>query len=287
MPQIHLLDTGCIGTDGGAMFGVVPKSLWQKFADCDENNFVTTALRNLYIEDGQRKIIVDTGIGNYNDNPDFIKHHRPSNPSFDHADALAAYNTTCDQITDLILTHLHFDHTGGIITRRDGQFLPTFPQARIWLQKEQWAWANNPSPKDRAGFIALHLDHLRDNPRLELIDGNHAISENVSTLPFYGHTPAMQCVKINKKGQTHFYTTDLIPLASHLRLPYVMAFDLEPLKTIQEKQKILDQAAQQKWTLIFQHDPENETGTVEKKNNRYHLIPTSIQTEKQDDQQIT
>lgn len=271
MPKIHLIDTGSIGTDGGAMFGVVPKTIWNKIADCDENNLVTTTLRNLYIEDGNRKIIVDTGIGNYNDHPEFIKHHRPSNPSFDHDDALAAYHISSAEITDLILTHLHFDHVGGIITRRDGQLVPTFPHARIWLQKKQWAWANNPSPKDQAGFIKSHLDHLRDNPLLQLIDGPTQITENISTLPFYGHTPAMQCVKIINQGQIVFYTTDLFPRAEHLHLPYVMAFDLDPMTTIQEKQNTLDQAIKENWTLIFQHDPINKSGTVIKQKNRYKL----------------
>jgi len=255
------------------MFGVVPKTIWNKIVDCDENNLITTSLRNLYIEDGNRKIIVDTGIGNYNDNPTFIKHHRPSNPAFDHDDALAAYHISSEDITDVILTHLHFDHVGGIITRRAGRLVPTFPQARIWLQKDQWSWANNPSPKDRPGFIKLHLDHLRDNPRLELIDGPTRITENISTLPFQGHTPAMQCVKIEKEGQIFFYTTDLFTRAAHLHLPYVMAFDLEPLKTIREKQRTLEQALAENWTLIFQHDPDNQSGTVQKQNNRYRLIP--------------
>ena len=273
MPKINLIDCGTIGTDGGAMFGVVPKTLWQRVAPCDENNLITNALRNLYLEDGDRKIIVDTGIGNYNDTPEFIKRHRPGNLSFDFAAALAAHHLTCDDITDVILTHLHYDHVGGIITRRDNRHVATFPHARIWLQKEQWTWANNPSPKDSPGFIPLHLDRLRDNPHVQLIDGPTQITENIATLPFYGHTPAMQCVKILNEGQIYFYTTDLFARAAHLHLPYVMAYDLHPLITIREKQRVLDQAIAENWTLIFQHDPDNEMGTAQKQNDRYSLRP--------------
>lgn len=269
--EFHTLYTGNVRTDGGAMFGVAPKLLWQKIETPDAENRIPIAMRNLLIRDAGRIFIVDTGIGDYNNNPTFIKHHNPDVLDYDHDVALKKHDLTTNDVTDVILTHLHYDHAGGVVTGRNGELTATFPNARIWLQREQWQWANNPSDRDRAGYMPAYMDFLRNRKDLELVDGKSQITPNMTVLPFYGHTPGMQCILFETEGEQYFYATDLFPLASHLHIPYVMAFDLEPLKTLAEKKRIADQAIADEWTLVFQHDPNHETGQLEQHKGRYRL----------------
>ena len=271
MIEINLIDTGHIGTDGGAMFGVVPKTIWEKLVECDDQNRVPTALRSLLITDGERKILVDTGIGNYHDEK-FKRMFAPDQPHFDFDDSLKPYGCSKEAITDIIMTHLHFDHAGGLVTKQGTEYVATFPNARVWLQRQQWDWANQPSSRDNAGFPEACLDMLRDHPRLELIEGERKLFDYITLLPLFGHTPAMQAVLIERGQEKIFFPSDLIPLATHLRLPYIMAFDLEPLKTIKEKQWSLSRAVDENWLIYFQHDPKYRSGHVEKRNGRFTLV---------------
>ena len=274
MVKIHMIDTGHVGTDGGAMFGVVPKTIWQKLIKPDEHNRVLTALRSLLIVDGQRNILIDTGIGNYHDEK-FNRMFAPDKPNYDFDDSLKQHGCSKESITDVIMTHLHFDHAGGLLKKQGTDLICNFPNAHIWLQKKQWDWANNPSVRDKAGFPKPCLDMLREHPRFELVEGETKLFDYLTLIPLFGHTPAMQAVLIESGQEKHFFASDLVPMATHLRLPYIMAFDLQPQTTLKEKQKFLTRAIEENWLIYFQHDPNIPNGRVEKQNERFTLAPAS------------
>ena len=270
--EIYPINAGCFRLDGGAMFGVVPRVLWQRQYPPDDQNRISQVLRVFLIIDADRTILLDAGAGNWHEQK-FAKNYDLQNADFDFDSALAPYNRTAEDITDLILTHLHFDHAGGIVTRRGSEIVPTFAKARIWVQKEHLRWAQNPSPKDKAGFMEVYLKALVQCPRLELLEGKTQITNNVRIIPVYGHTPAMQTVMVETQNGKHFFPTDLVPIASHLHLPCIMAYDNNPLITIEEKQKILTQACREKWTLYFCHDPYVAKGRVILENGKFTLQP--------------
>ena len=257
--KIHPVDAGSFRVDGGAMFGVVPRVLWQRQHRPDDLNRIKQALRPILIIDGNRNILVDTGNGNWHTDR-FIKNYDLRTPDFD--SSLAPYNLTSEDITDVILTHLHFDHAGGFVTRKNSQILPTFPKARAWVQKEHLLWAQSPSPKDRASFMDIYLKPLLECPRLELTQGKAQLTNNVSVIPLYGHTPAMQAVMVQSEAGKHFFATDLLPDVSHLHIPYIAAFDNNSVVTAQEKQHILADACREKWIIYFYHDPHVSKGQV-------------------------
>lgn len=252
------------------MFGVVPRVLWQRQYPPDDLNRIAQALRPILIIDGHRKILVDTGNGNWHEDK-FIKMYALQTTDFD--SSLAAHKLTCEDITDVILTHLHFDHAGGFVTRKESQISLTFPKARAWVQKEQLLWAQSPSPVDRASFMDICLRPLLECPRLELLQGTVQITDNVSVIPFYGHTPAMQAVMVSTEAGKHFFATDLLPDVSHLRIPYISAYDNNPVLTAQEKQKILSDACREKWTIHFYHDPHVSHGQVIQEAGKFGLKP--------------
>jgi glyoxylase-like metal-dependent hydrolase (beta-lactamase superfamily II) len=259
--SIYPISTGQFFLDGGGMFGVVPRVLWQQQYPPDDQNRIKQALRTLLIIDGDRKIIVDAGVGNWHE-PKFLEIYGMQNYDFDFDSALASYNLTTEDITDLILTHLHFDHAGGMVTRVNNQIIPTFPKASIWLQKEQLDWAQNPSPKDRASFMEVYLKPLFEYPGLELLEGKKQITDNVSVIPVHGHTPAMQTVIVETQTEKHFFPSDLVPTAAHLHIPYVAAYDNNSVMVTEEKKQILAQACREKWIVYFCHDPYIEKGRV-------------------------
>ena len=266
--KIYPIDTGCFRVDGGAMFGVVPRVLWQKHHQPDDLNRISQALRSILIIDGDRNILVDPGIGNWADDK-FIKTYAIGTPDFDFDSALAAYNLCCEDITDVILTHLHFDHAGGFVSKRKNQIVPTFAKARAWVQEEQLLWSQNPSPKDRASFMEIYLRALLEWPGLELLVGEDQISNNVSVIPFHGHTPAMQTVMVSTETGKHFLATDLFPDAAHLHIPYISAYDNKAVVTAEEKQRVLADACREQWTIHFYHDPQVSQGQVVLENGKF------------------
>jgi glyoxylase-like metal-dependent hydrolase (beta-lactamase superfamily II) len=270
MTEIHSINTGFFRLDGGAMFGVIPRILWQRQHAPDEQNRILQALRVLLIIDGQRTILVDTGLGNWHDEK-FIDRYAVENPDFDFDCALAGYNISAKDITDLIITHLHFDHAGGLVTRKGSGIVPTFPNARIWVQEEHWRWAQSPSAKDKGGFMSTYLKFLENCSLLELPDGGTDVTENVSLLVFNGHSPAMQTVIIKSETATYFFASDLIPNASHIHIPFIMAYDNNPVLTAEEKEKILSCACREKWIVYFPHDPVYEKGCVISRDGKYSL----------------
>ncbi len=268
--KIYPIDAGSFRVDGGAMFGVVPRVLWQRRHPPDKLNRIDQALRPILIIDGDRNILVDTGNGNWHTDK-FIKNYALRTPDFD--SSLARYNLTSEDITDVILTHLHFDHAGGFVTKNQSQILPTFPNARAWVQKEHLLWAQNPSPKDKASFMDIYLKPLLESPTLELVQGQARITDNVSVIPFYGHTPAMQAVMVHTQAGKHFFATDLLPDVSHLHIPCIAAYDNNSVLTAQEKQNILSQASREKWTIYFYHDPHVSKGQVISEDGEFGLKP--------------
>ena len=262
MTEVHSINAGFFRIDGGAMFGVVPRVLWQDKCIPDEKNRILQATRVLLIIDGPRKILIDTGMGNWHDQK-FIDRFSLEKPDFDFNHALIAYGLSTEDITDVIVTHLHFDHAGGLAFKRGAVIKPTFPNASIWLQKQQWQWAQNPSPKDRGSFMKTYIDIIRDYSKVKLLDSPAEITPNISVLTFDGHTPSMQTVIVKTDSRTCWFPSDLIPTAWHLRIPYGMAYDNNSVLSAQEKEKMLNKAYLEKWLIYFYHDSNYEKASEE------------------------
>ncbi len=256
--QLNTMEFGRFRLDGGAMFGVVPKTLWEKVAPADERNRVRLALRCLLIRGGGKVILVDAGLGD-KDPESFRRIFAVENDPQDIDRCLAAHGLGRGEVTDLILSHLHFDHGGGAVRRGEsGDLEPAFPNAVHHIQRRQWEWAFDPSPRDRASYLKQNLEPLRST-RLNLVEGEAEPLPGIELLPVDGHSPGMQLVHVfsaGSGGETGaVYCADLVPTAAHLPLPWVMAYDLDPLRSIEEKRKLYDRFADARTWLIFEHDP--------------------------------
>lgn len=267
--QLHSINTGNFKLDGGAMFGVVPKSIWNKLNPSDENNLCTWALRCLLIIDGDRKILIDTGMGNKQD-AKFFSHYQPSN-SVSFSEALGKLNLQVNDITDVLLTHLHFDHVGGAIEIKDGEYKTVFPNATYWVSAPQWELAMNPNKREKASFLKENIQPLKESGQLKLIEvplyqGKELqeihFSENISCILVNGHTQSMMLPKIKYNNKTLVYMADLLPSVGHIPLPYVMGYDMQPLITLNEKELFLNDAAKNNYTLFFEHDAQHECCSV-------------------------
>ncbi len=258
---IQILDAGRFRLDGGAMFGVVPRVLWEKKKQPDEQNRIAMATNLLLIQQEDRIILVDTGIGTKS-NEKFKKIYAIDD-TFNAVAALKKAGISPGAVTDVILTHLHFDHAGGATCfNESGDIVPTFPNARYYVQKAQYEWALNPSEKDRASFLAENYIPLQERAQLELLDGEGEILPGISVITVTGHTPGQQMVKVQAGEQILLFAADLIPLEAHLSIPWIMAYDLFPMETLKEKKHILHQAVAENWLLIFEHDPDIQAGFV-------------------------
>ncbi len=251
--KIYSLKSGIFRLDGGAMFGVVPKVIWNKLNPADELNRINLSTRSLLLVSDKKKIIVDTGIGNKFDEK-FKNIYAIENLSLE--DLLNSKGIEPDSITDVIITHLHFDHTGGSTKIINDKIVPTFRNAKYFVQRKQFEWALNPSEKDRASFIKDDFLPLQEFNQLVLKDGNFKFDDEIEIITTNGHTPYQQHLKISDGENILFYCGDLIPTTAHIPIPYVMSYDLFPVTTIEEKKKILLQAFEEKWLLFFEHDPE-------------------------------
>lgn len=252
--QVSTLETGRFALDGGAMFGVVPKVIWQKKHPADELNRIDLALRVVLLQGQGRVILIDTGIG------DKFPEKQAQMYGIDLSQSnlissLAQAGLSPSDVTDVILTHLHFDHAGGATCLREGQLAPTFPQARYWVQRENWDWALNPSEKDRASYLSENFLPLQASGQLHLLEGPGDILPGIRARISQGHTTGQQLIEIHAETETAIYCADIIPTASHIAVPFVMGYDLRPLQTIEEKKAILADALAQNWILIFEHDP--------------------------------
>jgi len=260
---LHTIDTGLFKLDGGAMFGVVPKTIWQKSNPADENNMCTWAMRCLLIEDGDRLILIDTGIGD-KQNEKFFSHY------YLHGDdtlekSLAAKGFNKNDITDVFLTHLHFDHCGGAIVRRNEQLHPAFKNAIYWSNEKHWEWAVHPNARESASFLKENIMPIQESGQLSFIqtEENIAFSPGFNIGFAYGHTDAMMLPKLTYKDHTIIYAADLLPSTGHIPLPYVMSYDMFPLQTLKEKKEFLTEAAAENYILYLEHDPINECCTVQ------------------------
>jgi glyoxylase-like metal-dependent hydrolase (beta-lactamase superfamily II) len=281
--KLHTIHTGFFKLDGGAMFGVVPKSIWNKLNPADANNLCTWSLRCLLIESGSRLILVDTGIGNKQDEKFFSYYDLHGDTSLD--DSLKQSGFSKAEITDVFLTHLHFDHCGGAIVRKQDQLIPAFPNAKYWSNESHWDWAANPNDREKASFLKENIQPIRESGLLNMVSfGDSAatiqklstIEEPGEQLPLihfsegfqirlvHGHTRAMMLPQVEFKGRTIVFVADLLPSASHLPLPYLMAYDMFPLISLKEKKVFLEEAVSGDYVLYFEHDPLYECCTVQK-----------------------
>ncbi|HZY37332.1 MAG TPA: MBL fold metallo-hydrolase [Mucilaginibacter sp.] len=261
--NLFTIDTGFFKLDGGAMFGVVPKSIWNKLNPADENNLCNWALRCLLIEDAGRLILVDTGIGNKQDAKFFSYYHLSGDATID--GSLAKLGFDRDDITDVFLTHLHFDHVGGAVAREGNQLVPAFKNATYWSNQQHWDWAVNPNEREKASFLKENILPIQESGQLKFIpvEDNVKFTEHIQVKFVYGHTDAMMLPLIRYKGCEVLYMADLLPSAGHIPLPYIMAYDMFPMKTLDEKKIILNEAVEKNYILFFEHDPVNECCTLQ------------------------
>jgi len=260
--NLYTIGTGHFKLDGGAMFGVVPKSMWNKLNPADENNMCSWALRCLLIEDGNQLILVDNGMGNKQDQKFFGHYYLHGEDTLD--GSLSKHGFTKADITDVFLTHLHFDHCGGSIIRDGEKLLPAFPNANYWSNERHWKWATEPNDREKASFLKENILPIQESGRLKFIEsGGNNFPEHLSVRHVFGHTDAMMLPQINYKGKTIVFMADLLPSAAHIPLPYVMAYDTTPLQTLEEKKLFLTEAQQKDYTLFFEHDPETECCTLQ------------------------
>lgn len=262
--KLTFIPTGYFKLDGGAMFGIVPKRLWERQNPPDANNLCTWALRCLLIESGDRKILVDCGIGGKQDEKwrSFFEPHGDDTLE----GSLAAAHVSPEEITDVFLTHLHFDHCGGAVKiDGKGKFVPTFPNAVYWSNELHWRWAMQPNDKEKASFLQENFVPLKDAGVLQFLDVQRDLLPwlpGLSVQYVFGHTEAMMTLHIDTSEQYFVYCADLLPSSFHVNMPWVMAYDVRPLVTLEEKAWLLNHAADKNWNLLFEHDPVGGCGTV-------------------------
>ncbi len=265
--KIYPIETGLFKLDGGAMFGVVPKTLWQKTNPADDNNLCTWSMRCLLIEDGNRLILIDTGIGDKQSEKFFSHYHLMDTKTLEQS--LNKLGFGLDQITDVFLSHLHFDHCGGAIQWNNDRttLAPVFKNAIYWSTENHWKWATEPNPREKASFLAENILPLQESGQLQFVnrEGNYTknVFNNFDVLFVDGHTESMMVPHIHYKEKTLVFMADLLPSVGHIPLPYVMGYDTRPLLKMDEKKLFLDTAAEKELVLFLEHDSVNECCTVE------------------------
>jgi glyoxylase-like metal-dependent hydrolase (beta-lactamase superfamily II) len=266
--RIHALDAGSQKLDGGAMFGVVPKPLWQKRIPSDDRNRIPLALRCLLVETPDALVLIDNGAGN-KENEKFRGIYGIENASVTGAptrleDAISAAGFSSDDIDIVIDTHLHFDHAGGnTFAEPDGAVRLSFERARYTVQRGEWEWAHVRNERISASYLRHNFDPVEAAGRYDFVDGRADIVPGISVLPTPGHTPHHQSVVLRSDGQTACYLADVVPTSAHLPLPWIMGYDVEPLVTLETKRSLLARAAREAWLLIFEHDPVVAWGRLE------------------------
>lgn len=259
--EIHVIDTGYFKLDGGAMFGVVPKSIWNKLYPSDDQNLCTWAMRCLLIVEGGNKVLIDTGIGQKQDEKFFSHYHLQGEDSL--LGSILKAGFAPEEITDVVHTHLHFDHCGGTITRTDQGLAPTFKNARLWVDQRQWDWAIRPNAREKASFLKENLLPMQESGMLNFLPETEQAPWTWMTLfRCFGHTESMILPVINFKGQKIVFCADLFPSVHHIPLPYIMGYDMRPLETLNDKQRFFEQALAQNWLLFFEHDAVNECAFI-------------------------
>jgi glyoxylase-like metal-dependent hydrolase (beta-lactamase superfamily II) len=261
--KLYTIDTGFFKLDGGAMFGVVPKSIWQKTNPADENNMCDWAMRCLLIEEENRLILVDTGIGNKQSEKFFSYYYLHGDATMD--SSLAKHGFHRDDITDVFLTHLHFDHVGGAVVRNGERLEPAFKNAVYWSNKRHWDWAVHPNEREKASFLTENMMPIQESGQLNMVEVKDGVqfTENISIRFVSGHTDAMMLPLINYKSRQVLYMADLLPSVGHLPIPYVMSYDMYPLTTMEERKKYWAEALANEYILYLEHDPLYECCTLQ------------------------
>jgi glyoxylase-like metal-dependent hydrolase (beta-lactamase superfamily II) len=261
--KLHTINTGLFKLDGGAMHGVVPKSMWRKVNPADENNMCTWAMRCLLIEDGNKLILVDTGMGNKQDDK-FFSHFQPhGNDTLQKS--IEAKGFSMNDVTDVFLTHLHFDHCGGAVIKNGDKLETTFSNAIYWSNKTHWQSAINPNAREKASFLKENILPIQESGQLKFYNQDeHPLGDFFSIRIVQGHTDSMMLPVIQYNDKTILYCTDLMPSIAHISLPWVMGYDMRPLDTLNEKESILNEAVNNNWILMFEHDPTNECCSLQK-----------------------
>lgn len=269
--ELSFISDGTFLLDGGAMFGVVPKSLWQKKAPADEKNRITLGLNSLILIKNKTVVLLETGLGEFESQKfqEIYEIKREKNL----LEKIKEFGLDLEDVTYVINTHLHFDHCGWNTRSKDGILKPTFSRAKYFIQRKEWESALNPDERSSASYIRDRLIPLKEKGNLELIDGDLEVEEGIKIIHAPGHTRGHQCVLIESKGKKLFFPGDLIPTSAHFPLPYIMAYDLFPLETLENKKKILERAEREGWIFALYHDPKYVFGKAEKFEGKWIFIP--------------
>lgn len=263
--ELYAIDTELFKLDGGAVFGVVPKTIWSRKIQADENNMVLLAMRLLLIKENNRLILVDTGIGNKQSEKFFSYYYLNKENTLEKS--LATYGFSKDDITDVLLTHFHFDHVGGAVDIVNGELVPAFKNAVYWSNQKHWQWASDPNPREKPSFLKENFQPLMEHKKIRFIDFTEnsiaKFSENITIRLANGHTEAMMVPMIQYKGRIVVFTADLLISQHHLPLNYVAAYDVAPLQSMQEKSVFLQEAVENNYILFFEHDADTECCTLQ------------------------
>ncbi len=252
--ELSIISDGRFWLDGGTMFGVVPKVMWNKLIPVDELNRVELSLNCLLIETPEGNVLIDTGIGDKL--KDRFKEIYKMDRDITFVESLNRMGFKPENIDFVINTHLHFDHCGGNTIKKDGKLIPTFPNAKYIVQKQEWSDATDSNERTKASYLKENFMPVKESGQLMLVDGNYEVLPGIKMIMTNGHTKGHQSVLIESKGEKAIYLGDLIPTASHIKIPYIAAYDLFPLAVVEKKKEILEQAIKEKWLLIFEHDPD-------------------------------
>ena len=275
---LYNIETSQFSLDGGAMFGIIPKTLWEKEVPADEYNRIQMVTRSLLVVSNERKIIIDTGNGDKWDDKNRSRYNIDLD-KINLSSSLEKYGFIPADITDVFCTHLHFDHAGGNTSIEDGKIVPTFPNATYWIHQDNWDLANSPSEKDRGSYLAENWSVLAENGMIEYVTDREEFLPGIEIMLTYGHTIGMMHPLIKDGNNTVFYAADIFPMAAHVPLAWVMAYDLNPVQTIKEKRSLLPTMVDKNWTVFFEHDPLRQAGKVTMDGKHYRLKEAVIISE--------